>query len=68
MNKDGALIIPNATKKDSGNYECRVTLDGIYQESIDLQILEKPFIISKPAAISLKSGSNVTFDCNIEVY
>ncbi len=67
MNNDGGLLIPSATIRDSGNYECRVTHDGIYQESIDVQIIEKPLIISKPATISSKPGDNVTFDCNIEV-
>ena len=67
MNNDGGLLIPSANIKDSGNYECRVTHDGIYQESIDVQIIEKPLIISKPATISSKPGDNVTFDCNIEV-
>ena len=68
INEAGSLLIQNARGEDSGNYECRVTQDGIIQESIDLEIVQMK-IIDRPKEelISLTPGDNVTFDCNIEV-
>ena len=64
----GSLVIANASEEDSGNYECRVTQDGIIQESIDLEILQMNIIDKQEqASISLTPGDNATFDCKIEV-
>ena len=67
MNQDGALIIPNATETDSGMYECRVTQDGIVQESVNLEIIQMKIKKSKHSLLAPKFGDNVTFDCIIEV-
>ena len=66
MNQDGALIIPNATETDSGIYECRVTQDGIVQESVNLEIIQMKTEKSN-SLFAPNSGDNVTFDCIIEV-
>ena len=68
INEAGSLVITNASAEDSGNYECRVTQDGIIQESIDLEIIQMNiFDEQEQTSISLTPGDNATFDCNIEV-
>ena len=67
MNQDGALIIPDANESDSGIYECRVTQDGIVQESVNLEIIQMKIEKSKHSLFAPNFGDNVTFDCIIEV-
>ena len=70
----GDLVIYNAGKKHSGKYECKATprdiggvAYGSYHEITNLVIIKTPAIISKPVRLSLRPGSNATFDCNVEV-
>ena len=72
LNTLGDLVISNANKKHSGKYKCKVTPLGIGGDSYvtkttDLVIIKTPVIISKSVRLSMRPGSNATFDCNVEV-